>query len=95
MISKPIEIKAIKKYIISIKYSDGTEGEIDLSHLSHQGIFNAWENNDLFYKVYIDKETDAIAWNKDIELCPDALYLKLSNLSFDEWKNKELTYATD
>ena len=95
MISKSIKIKVLKKYIISIKYFDGTEGEVNLSHLAHQGIFNAWEHNNLFYKAYIDKETDAIAWNKDIELCPDALYLKISNLSFNEWKNKELIYATD
>ena len=95
MISKPVKIKVLEKYVISIKYIDGTEGQVDLSHLAHQGIFNAWEHNDLFSKVYIDKETDAIAWNKDIELCPDTLYLKISNLTFEQWKNKEFAYATD
>ena len=95
MISKPIKVKALKKYIIFIKYSDGTEGEINLSHLSHKGIFNTWEQNNLFNKVYIDKETDAIAWNKDIELCPDSLYLKINNLTFIEWKNKNHIYATN
>ena len=95
MISKPIKVKVIKKYIVRIKYSDGTTGEVNLSHLAHQGIFKAWERNDFFNQVYIDKETDAIAWSKDIELCPDALYLKVLNLTFEEWKNKELTYATN
>ena len=95
MISKPIKVKVFKKYIISIKYLDGTEGEVNLSHLSHKGIFKAWERNDFFKKVYIDDETDAIAWSKDIELCPDSLYLKILNLTFNEWKNKKYKYATN
>ena len=86
MTSKPIKVKAVKKYIISIEYLDGTKGEVNLAHLSHQGIFQAWEHDNFFFSVYIDQETDAIAWNEEIELCPDALYLKISNLSLEKAK---------
>ena len=95
MTVKPIELTVLEKYVIHIKYSDGTEGDVDLSHLAHQGIFEEWECNNLFENAYIDEETDAIAWNKDIELCPDALYLKILNLPFEERNKKEPAYATN
>ena len=95
MFPQPIQVQALKKYIIKLKYSDGVNGEVNLSHLSKQGIFKSWDFNNLFNKVYIDDETDAIAWNNEIELCPDALYLKIINLSFTEWKNKKYSYATN
>jgi len=95
MISKPIQVKAIQKYKIWIKYSDGTEGYVDLSHLSHHGIFKAWDEETFFNKVYIDKETDAIAWSKEIELCPNSLYLNIKGLTFEEWKSKKVCYASN
>lgn len=85
MISKPIEVKPLGKHKIFIRFEDGKEGAIDLSHLAGKGVFVAWDKNDLFNKVYIDNETLAIAWNKTLELSPDALYLKLVGKSFEEW----------
>ncbi len=86
MIAKPIEIKAESKYLLWLSFNDGTAGTIDLSHLAHKGIFTQWEKGDLFLHPYIDKETSAIAWNSELELSPDALYLKLKGKTFEEWK---------
>ena len=91
----PTQVKAIKRYIIWLKYSDGTEGQIDLSHLAHKPAFDGWINSDLFFKVYINVETNAIAWNNNIDLCPDSLYLKLNELFFEEWKLKQTAYASN
>lgn len=95
MITKPIEVKAISNYIIWVKFSDQTEGQVDLSYLITKPIFKAWQNSDFFNKVYIDKETNAIAWDENIELCPDNIYLKLKGISFEEWRNSQNLYATD
>ncbi len=95
MFPKPLMVKSLDNYKIWLKYSDDVEGELDLSHLAHKGVFNDWDENDLFSKVYISNETNAIAWNKIIELCPNSLYLELRNMTFREWEQTELEYATN
>ena len=94
MISKPIQVKSISKYSIWLKFDDGTEGEIDLNHLINKPVFQNWMKPDFFDKVYIDTETDAIAWDGNIELCPDNMYLKIKGITFEQWKNSQHTYAT-
>ncbi|MFN8348916.1 MAG: DUF2442 domain-containing protein [Spirosomataceae bacterium] len=93
MIPKPIKVQSIKKYLIELMYSDGVVGTVDLSHLAHQGVFSLWEKEGIFENVYIDKETKAIAWNDEVDLCPDALYFTLKNTSFTQWKESQSTYA--
>ncbi len=88
MIAKPIQVNALENYSIWLKYSDNTEGKINLSHLLGKPIFNNWYNIDFFNKVHIDMETFAIAWDENIELCPNSLYLTLKGLSFEQWKSK-------
>ena len=94
-IAKAISVKALSKYKIRLKYSDNTEGEIDLSHLSGRGVFKDWDKDDLFNKVSIDSESGAIAWNSKIDLCPNTLYLKLKGISFEEWQKENTTYAAN
>jgi hypothetical protein len=77
MYSKPIEVYPVKPYKIWIKYEDGLQGEIDLSHLKNRGIFSDWDKESLFEKVHINYENYSIAWNDDIELCTNSLYLRI------------------
>ena len=86
MIAKPLQIKALSNYVIWIKYDDNTEGQVNLDHLVNKPIFDRWKEIDFFNKVHINKETNAIAWDKNIELCPDSLYLKIKGLTFEQWK---------
>lgn len=96
MFAKPLNVKAISKYSIWIKYSDNKEGIIDLSHLANKGIFKQWDSNNLFNQVFIDNETNAIAWNEELELCPNSLYLRLLGISFEQWKQLSTPdYATN
>ena len=78
MMIRPIKVKALKDYKIWIKFSDGREGEIDLSDYVGKGIFKSWKDYKFFQSVYIG-DNGEIAWGKDIDLCPDSLYLKLTN----------------
>lgn len=87
MISKPLQVKAINQYSIWLKYDDNTEVEVDLSHLINKPVFKNWKESYFFDKVYIDTETFAIAWDENIELCPDSLYLKIKGITFEQWRN--------
>lgn len=62
---------------IWLHYSDGTAGEVDLSHLIGKGVFQAWRNRQFFESVRLG-ESGTIAWGENIELCPDSLYIQLT-----------------
>lgn len=80
---QPTEVEVREGYLIWLRYSDGTAGEIDLSHLAGRGVFEAWDDLACFEAVYI-ASTRGIAWGEDIELCPDALYMQLTGKSLEE-----------
>jgi len=80
---EPLEVKALSDYRIWIRYADGEEGEVDLSHLAGQGVFELWEDESKWKNVQI-AEDGAIRWSEDVELCPDATYLKLTGRSPEE-----------
>ena len=83
MIAKPISVKALDNYSIFVRFADGTQGSVSLEHLAHKGVFRAWEKNNLFTLVHID-EGGAIAWNEDIDICPDNVYLQLKDITFEQ-----------
>lgn len=79
---EPLEVKALSDYHIWIRYADGEEGEVDL-HLAGQGVFRLWEDDQKWKNVRI-AEDGAILWSEEVELCPDATYLKLTGKSPEE-----------
>jgi len=71
---KPIEVKALSRYKIWVRFEDGVSGKADVSDSAGKGIFKFWDEKDNFNKVYINKETSGIAWNEELEICPDNIY---------------------
>jgi len=61
MISKAIQVKAIGRYSIWLRFEDNKEGMVDLSHFHDKQLFQNRKNSDFFGKGYIDSETGAIA----------------------------------
>jgi hypothetical protein len=82
-IPSPVAVKALPQYRLWLRYSDGAEGEVDLSHLAGKGVFQFWNDYRNFEKVYIS-EAGAIAWSDMLEICPDATYMRLTGKTFDE-----------
>jgi hypothetical protein len=80
---RPIEIKALSNYRLWIRFDDGVEGVIDLSHLVGKGIFRLWNDFSAFKKVYIGKHGE-IVWSDDLEICPDSTYLKITGKTPEE-----------
>ena len=80
---KPAEVKALPNYRIWVKYSDGVQGEVDLSHLAGKGVFKLWNNYSAFEGVYIGS-SGQIAWSDEIDICPDSIYMKITGKSPEE-----------
>ena len=77
---RPTAVEPREGYRIWLSYSDGAAGEVDLSHLAGSGVFAAWNDRARFEAVHIT-DYDAIAWDSEVELCPDALYMQLTGKS--------------
>jgi hypothetical protein len=80
---KPIEVRALTDYKLWLRYSDGSEGEVDLAEFVGKGVFKLWDDYSTFEKVYIG-EHGQVAWNDEIDMCPDALYLRLTGKTPEE-----------
>ncbi len=83
MIPRPLEVKARKTFRIWLRYDDGTEGEVDLSDVAGQGVFAAWNDVAFFNSVRLGSH-GAIEWGEDLDICPDAMYLRLTGRSPEE-----------
>jgi hypothetical protein len=78
-----IEVKALPNVRIWLRYDDGAAGEVDLSDLAGRGVFQAWNDVAFFNSVRLAAH-GAIEWGSDIDLCPDAMYLRLTGKTPEE-----------
>jgi Protein of unknown function (DUF2442) len=70
-----IEVHTLTGYRLSVRFTDGTTGEVDLSRLvmsDNAGIFAPLRNQALFAQAYV--EYGAVMWPGEIDLAPDAMY---------------------
>src|SRR5439155_19799501 len=79
----PIAVKPLPNYRIWITSSDGAEGDVDFSRLAGKGVFKFWNDYRNFQRFHISVAV-AIAWSEDIEVGPDATYLKLTGNSVED-----------
>jgi hypothetical protein len=80
---KIVEAKPLVHFRLWLHFADGTVGEVDLSHLAGQGVFQIWNEPGRFEQLTIGPRGE-LQWGSDVDLCPDALYLKLTGKSPEE-----------
>jgi hypothetical protein len=80
---QPVKATPLPSYKLRLRYVDGVEGDVDLSHLVGQGVFSLWNEPGAFERVEIGPH-GAIRWSDEVELCPDALYLEITAKSPEE-----------
>lgn len=73
-----VEVKPLTGFKIWLKFSDGVEGEVNLSELAGKGVFEAWKKPGVFDSVFIDSVSHTVAWLGGIDLCPDSLYAEVT-----------------
>ena len=78
--SRPTDARPRPDYRLWVRYDDGAEGEVDLSHLVGHGVFKAWKDPKCFQDVRLGPYGE-LSWGEDIDLCPDAVYMRLTGKS--------------
>jgi hypothetical protein len=90
---KIVSVRPLADYRLHLGYDDGVEGDVDLSAQVGKGVFKAWEDKEFFKQVHIG-DFGQVEWPNEIDLCPDALYLKITGKMVEElfpnWKPEEV-----
>ncbi len=73
----PTQVQPLENYRLWVRFSDGVEGVVDLSEYAGHGVFALWNDYREFEKVYIGSGGE-IAWSEHIDMCPDAVYLRIT-----------------
>jgi hypothetical protein len=70
-----IEATARDGYIVSVRFEDGTAGDVDLSYLAeYGGVFAPLKDLDYFRRLRADEEAGTIVWPNDADIAPETLY---------------------
>ena len=80
---KLVDVEARAEYRVWLCFENGREGVIDLSDLAGRGVFRAWEDRATFEAVRITA-AGALEWPGGLDLCGDALYLRLTGKVLEE-----------
>jgi hypothetical protein len=80
---KVTSVRVRENYLLELRFDDGVSGDIDLSGLVGEGVFAAWRDRRFFGRVRIGSSGELV-WGDVIDLCPDALYLKVTGKTPEE-----------
>jgi hypothetical protein len=75
---RPVEVKPLTPFRVWLRFSDGAEGTVDLSHLAGLGVFRAWDEPGFFERVFISQECQTVTWPCELDLDPDVLYSQIT-----------------
>ncbi|MEW5806893.1 MAG: DUF2442 domain-containing protein [Acidobacteriota bacterium] len=68
------EARHISDYTIWIKFSDGTEGEINLKDELKGPIFEPLKDLEMFRSFRVDPELHTLVWQNGADFAPEFLY---------------------
>jgi hypothetical protein len=68
------ELRAEENYTLWLRFDDGLEGHVYLGDLVSTQTFGTLGDTEKFRRAAIDPISNAVTWEGDITLDPDALY---------------------
>lgn len=77
------QVTVLENYRIDLCFVDGTRGKVDLSDLAGRGVFEVWNDYTEFRKAMVG-EAGELVWPSGVDLCPDALYLRITGKKPEE-----------
>ncbi len=84
-------VKPIHDFVVSVKFTDGTEREINLEPFLRGKVFeDIRQNPTAFQAMKIDERMGTIVWENGADIDPDVLYHGLK----PAWAEKEQVFQT-
>lgn len=69
-----IEARYVRDYVVWLRFSDGTEGKVDLREELHGEVFEPLRDKRLFRSVAVHPEWHTIAWPNGADFAPEFLH---------------------
>ena len=73
------ELRAERNYTLWLRFDDGLEGHVYLGDLITTQTFGVLSDEEKFRRAAIDPVSNAVTWEGDITLEPDALYRDIAS----------------
>ncbi len=77
MIPGVVEAKYVQEFTIHVRFSDGTEGDIDLSQELYGEVFESLKDTANFKCFTIHPEFHTLCWPNGADFAPEFLYEKV------------------
>ena len=77
MVPKVVEAKLVHDFTLHLRFSDGTEGDVDLGAELEGEIFQPLKDAAYFKKFAVHPELHTITWPNGADFAPEFLYEKL------------------
>jgi hypothetical protein len=81
MMVRPVRIQAVaplRDFVVRLDFTDGSTKEVDLEPMLRGPVFEPMlRNRAEFVRVFVDPESQTIAWPNGADIDPDVLYLGL------------------
>ena len=81
MIPRIIEAKYVKDFILLVRFSDGTEGEVNLEGELEGEIFQPLKDVIYFQKFSLHPELHTVTWQNGADFAPEFLYERIKILA--------------
>jgi hypothetical protein len=77
MIPRVTDAKYIREFTLYLRFSDGSDGEVDLEHELDGEIFEPLKNIIYFKDFSVNQELHTVVWPNGADFAPEFLYEKL------------------
>ena len=67
----------VQGYTIRLRFSDGTEGQVDLGEELHGEVFEPLKDQAVFRQFSVHPEFHTLCWPNGADLAPEFLYEKV------------------
>jgi hypothetical protein len=69
-----IEARHVRDYVISVRFADGVEGEVDLKDELYGEVFEPLKDPELFKSLTVNPDWHTVSWPNGADFAPEFLY---------------------
>ncbi len=77
MIPRIVDARYVEQYTIWLKFSDGSDGEVDLKNQLWGPVFEPLKDLDTFRRFRVHPELHTIVWDNGADFSPEFLHTSL------------------
>jgi len=77
MIPRAAEARYVQDYVIHLRFTDGTKGNVDLRDELYGEIFELLKDQRLFQQFSVHPEFHTLTWPNGADIAPEFLYEKV------------------